>query len=147
MKPFSIVLILFALTAGSQPAFSQCPTDIIKKGRELAEKAAYQSMKKISPNTGHSPDWSLIDCTYDALNGFIVFKAELTWHAKTQMYFGDSGICKVWAELKLSDEDVSNTKIVIKDMTPFTKVCVDSRKWDALEGLINAAMNSSGGGY
>ncbi len=139
---FLAIMFAFVLPASIH---AQCPIEIIKKGRELAEKAAQKTMKQISPNTGHSPDWKLLDCTYDQLNGYILFNAELTWQAKTQMFMGESGMCKVWAELKISDEDLNTTKIVIKDMTPFTKVCVDSRKWDALEGLINAAMNSSGG--
>ena len=139
---FSVLFVFLTLFT----AFSQCPTEVVKIGRSLAKESAYKAMKQISPNTGHSEDWTLQSCNYDQLNGYIVFKVELTWSAKTQMYFGESGKCVVYADIKISDEDSSDSKFVITDMNSFARTCVASRKWDVLEGAVNAAMNSKGGG-
>ncbi len=139
---FSVLFVLFTNFSAS----SQCTTEVIKLGRTLAKDAAYKAMKKISPNTGENEDWTLESCNYDQLNGFIVFKVKLTWSARTQVVFGESGICEVNADIKISDEDSSDSKFVITYYNSFAQKCVASRKWDALEGAINAAMNSRGGG-
>lgn len=123
---------------------AQCPRDVLKMGRQKAEKAAFQTMKEISPNTGENSDFELTSCRYDELNGRVVFDVELTWSAKSCWLCFDRQQCKVWGEIRISEDNPRDTKFIKEGMTSFTIKCVNSRKWDILEGAINAAMNSAG---